>query len=93
MTDLLNWMLLSTLMLGVLWLFYHLALRPERCFGYNRVFLLLAPAVAAGIPLLHLPTTWTPSATQAFVPTFLLPAVQVGAGSENAAVIDWLPII
>ena len=41
--------------LGALWLVYRLALRRERCFGYNRVLLLLAPALAAALPLLPHP--------------------------------------
>jgi TonB family protein len=90
---LLNRLLLSTLILGVLWLFYHLALRPERCFSYNRIFLLLAPAVAAGVPWLPLPAPLPATATQTLVPTFLLPTVQVGAGVENASATYWLPIL
>ena len=41
--------------LGALWLVYRLALRRERCFGYNRAWLLLAPVLAAALPLLPHP--------------------------------------
>ena len=58
--SLLNWMLLSTVLLGVWWLCYRLALRSERSFAYNRVFLVVGPLLAAGLPLLPVawPTGW-----------------------------------
>jgi TonB family protein len=46
------WLAGTVLPLGALWLLFRLALRRERCFGYNRWLLLLAPLVAAGLPLL-----------------------------------------
>ena len=53
---LLNWMLLSAGLLALLWLPYALSLRGERCFGFNRAYLGLAPLLAAGLPLL--PAGW-----------------------------------
>ena len=65
--------------LGALWLVYRLVLRPERCFGYNRALLLLAPLLAAGLPLLPHPALPLPAwlagsgAPAAPVPVLLLP--------------------
>ena len=92
--SLLNWMLLSTALLGAWWLCYRLALRGERSFGYNRAFLVLGPLVAAGLPLLPVawPVGWGAApATLLGVANVLLPAVEVrapGAATEAAAV-DW----
>jgi len=98
MRPLLNWFLLSTLSLSVLWLFYHLVLRRERCFGYNRALLVLAPPLAALLPLLSLPTRWLPAVpTAARVPLhLLLPTVEVSASAPTAGTlspISWLLII
>jgi TonB family protein len=88
--SLLNWMLLSTVLLGVWWLCYRLALRQERGFVYNRAYLVLGPLLAAVLPLLPLawPANWVagPAALPG-ISTVLLPTVQVGAGTP--AVTDW----
>ena len=91
--SLLNWMLLSTVLLGVWWLCYQVALRHERGFAYNRAFLVLGPLLAAGLPLLPLswPVGWgsTPAALP-HLTTLLLPVVQVNAaGTAAAAGPDW----
>ncbi|MDB5269624.1 MAG: hypothetical protein JWP58_2664 [Hymenobacter sp.] len=94
--SLLNWMLLSTALLGAWWLCYRLALRPERSFAYNRAFLLLGPLLAAGLPLLPLawPAGWwgTGPTGLAGVAAVLLPAVEVGAPGAAAASAgpDWV---
>ena len=89
---LLNWLLGSTLALGLLWLPYRLALRTERCFGFNRAYLLLAPWLAMALPLLHLGLpAWlvAPGTEQTSV---LLPAVwAAGAPVPNAAVSTLTP--
>ena len=92
---LLNWMLLSTALLGAWWLCYRLALRQERGFAYNRWFLVLGPVLAGGLPLLPLawPATW--GAGSAGLPglpdavAVLLPAVTVTAGgaAETSAAV------
>ncbi|OUJ71665.1 hypothetical protein BXP70_21545 [Hymenobacter crusticola] len=84
-------MLLSTLVLGALWVLYYLALRSERCFRYNRFFLLLAPALAAGLPLLQLPSLWpaAPTLTNR-LPSFLLPEVGVGIAASIQPNTNWL---
>ena len=93
--SLLNWMLLSTALLGAWWLCYRLALRPERSFAYNRAYLVLGPLLAAGLPLLPLawPAGWwgTGPAGLAGVAAVLLPAVQVGptGAAAVAAGPDW----
>jgi TonB family protein len=79
----LTWLAGTLLPLGALWLVYRIALRGERCFGYNRVLLLLAPVVAALWPLLPRPEVpaWlsTPTITAPGTGlSVLLPAVQVG---------------
>jgi TonB family protein len=93
--SLLNWMLLSTALLGAWWLCYRLALRQERSFAYNRAFLVLGPLLAAGLPLLPLawPAGWwgTGPAGLAGAASVLLPAAEVSAGSAAAghATADW----
>jgi TonB family protein len=47
-----RWLVGTVVPLGALWLLFRVALRREQCFGYNRALLLLAPLVAAGLPLL-----------------------------------------
>jgi TonB family protein len=69
---------------------YRVALRSERCFGYNRALLLLAPVVAALWPLLPRPEvpTWlsAPSiASPGAGMSVLLPAAQVGQAVPQVA--------
>ncbi|MBC6608464.1 TonB family protein [Hymenobacter sp. BT188] len=85
--SLLKWMMLSTVLLSVWWLCYHLALRRERSFGYNRTFLVLGPLLAASLPLLPLgwPSSWAagPTVLVPGIATVLLPTAQVGASSSQ----------
>ena len=91
---LLTWMTNTVLVLGAAWGLYRVALCHERCFGYNRVLLLLVPLVAAGLPLLPRPSLgwlagyWagTPSALAGAAPTprFLLPALRIVPGGWGA---------
>ena len=105
MNDLLTWMLGSVLGLSAAWVLYRGALRAERCFGYNRAFLLLAPLVAAGLPLLPRPALgWLAGAAAPGAPglagggvglSFVLPTLHVqasGWGAEWAGVspLVWL---
>ncbi|MBJ6107482.1 M56 family metallopeptidase [Hymenobacter sp. BT523] len=92
--SLLKWMLLSTVLLGVWWLCYRVALRQERSFAYNRWFLVLGPVLAAGLPLL--PAAWFGSwgAGPAGLPgvaSVLLPAVAISA--EGPAVSAGTPLL
>ncbi|GAB3574426.1 TonB family protein [Hymenobacter daeguensis] len=92
--NLLNWMLLSTALLGVWWACYRLALRQERSFAYNRAFLGLGPLLAAGLPLLPLawPAGWwgTGPAGLPGVVGVLLPAAEVSAnGAAGDVAINW----
>jgi TonB family protein len=50
-----GWLAGTLLPLGAIWLLFRLVLRGERCFGYNRALLLLAPVVAIMLPLLPRP--------------------------------------
>ncbi|QDA59862.1 M56 family metallopeptidase [Hymenobacter jejuensis] len=95
---LLNWMLLSTLCLGAGWLLYRFALRSERSFGYNRWYLLLAPALAAALPWLPLPAVWGTALRGVALPpmTVLLPVVRVGTAATPETsfyVSNWLLIM
>jgi TonB family protein len=100
---LLTWLAGTLLPLGALWLVYRLALRGERCFGYNRAFLLLAPILAAGLPLLPRPAMplWLNSPAVAVAAgktgvSVLLPTVQLGQGPAPTAewsVWTWLIVI
>ncbi len=91
---LLTWLAGTLLPLGALWLVYRLALRGERCFGYNRAFLLLAPVLAATLPLLPRPALplWLNSPAVAVAASktgvaVLLPTVAVGRVADAEA--DW----
>ena len=92
--SLLNWMLLSVALLGAWWACYRLVLHQERSFAYNRVFLVLGPLLAAGLPLLPLawPASWW-GAGPAGLPGIagvLLPAAEVSGGNAAAsAAINW----
>ena len=89
---LLTWLAGTLLPLGALWLVYRLALRGERCFAYNRALLLLAPLLAATLPLLPRPALplWLSSPTVAVaagktgVAAVLLPVVRVGPAATPA---------
>lgn len=91
----LAWLAGTLLPLGALWLLHRLALRGERCFGYNRAVLLLAPVVAGLWPLLPRPAlpAWLSSATSAAGDTgaLLLPVAQVvsAAGPAELAWSGW----
>ncbi|MBF9143044.1 M56 family metallopeptidase [Hymenobacter properus] len=90
--SLLNWMLLSTGLLGACWLCYRLALRQERSFAYNRWYLVLGPVLAAGLPLL--PVAWPASwgvgpAPLAGVASVLLPVVAVSSEGATAPPATW----
>jgi TonB family protein len=50
-----GWLAGTLLPLAAIWLLFRVVLRHERCFGYNRVLLLLAPVVAVTLPLLPRP--------------------------------------
>jgi TonB family protein len=90
---LLTWLAGTLLPLGALWLVYRLALRGERCFGYNRVFLLLAPVLATVLPLLPRPVMplWLNSPAVAVAASktgvaVLLPTVEIGQAVDAGAV-------
>jgi TonB family protein len=92
--SLLNWMLLSTALLGAWWACYRLALRQERSFAYNRAFLVLGPLLATCLPLLPLawPAGWwgTGPAGLPGVASVLLPAAKVAAGTmPGSPAFDW----
>ena len=93
-TFFLTWLAGTLLPLGALWLVWRLALRGERCFGYNRALLLLAPVLATMLPLLPRPDLplWLSNPAMSAVAAktgvaVLLPVVQVGAAAGPA--IDW----
>ncbi|GAB3637080.1 hypothetical protein GCM10027422_26700 [Hymenobacter arcticus] len=87
---LLPWLAGTLLPLGGLWLLFRVALRGERCFGYNRA-LLLAPVLAAGLPLLPqvaLPSWLAASREPGAVLAVVLPALQ-SAAPAPAASVSW----
>ena len=93
-TFFLIWLAGTLLPLGALWLVWRLALRGERCFGYNRALLLLAPVLATVLPLLPRPALplWLSGPAMSAVAaktgvSVLLPVMQVGAATGPA--IDW----
>lgn len=95
-TPLLPWLLLSTLLLGACWLFYYALLRHERSWHFNRGLLLLAPLLAAALPLLPLPASWLIAANlpAAGLPlTAWLPEVQIGPSAEKSAALPWLGLL
>ncbi|MDB5235788.1 MAG: hypothetical protein JWR44_2781 [Hymenobacter sp.] len=93
-TSLLNWMVLSTVLLGAWWLCYRLALRQERSFAYNRMYLVLGPLLAAGLPLLPVawPAGWGEALPLPGMTSVLLPTVTVGAAAvvgAHVAPVNW----
>lgn len=91
--SLLTWLAGTLLPLGAVWLLFRVALRGERCFGYNRALLLLAPLLAAGLPLLpHLALpTWlaASSAPGAVLSVVLPPSLQIAAPDAATAEASW----
>ncbi len=94
---LLVWLGSTLLPLGTLWLVYRLALRRERCFGYNRALLLLAPLLAAGLPLLPLPSlpAWLVAhdAPSVALPPVLLPALPAATPVAAVGSAGWSWVI
>jgi TonB family protein len=85
-------MALSTVLLGVWWLGYRLALRQERSFAYNRWFLVLGPVLAAGLPLLPVawPAGWGAGPSPlAGVASVLLPPVAVSPTGTLPVAMGW----
>ncbi len=92
---LLRWLASTLLPLGACWLLFQLGLRRERCFGYNRALLLLAPLAAVALPLLPRPsaTAWlAPASAPLVLPSVVaLPAVAAPAiPSSSDAYAPWL---
>ncbi|UPL49295.1 M56 family metallopeptidase [Hymenobacter sublimis] len=106
-TDLLNWLVQSTLALGAGWAFYYLALRRERCFHYNRRFLLLTPWLVLALPVLlevaapaltGLLPRWGVLAGSSLLAGGLLPTVRITATGTRPELSDvyllaWLPLL
>lgn len=87
----LGWLASTLLPLGAIWLLFRLGLRRERCFGYNRALLLLAPVVAVGLPLLPRPSvgSWlAPATAPVAVGPVVLGAVAAPAASPASG---WQP--
>jgi len=87
-----GWLAGTLLPLGAIWLLFQLGLRRERCFGYNRALLLLAPVVAVVLPLLprpHLADWLAPAAAPVVVagPVVALPIASAGV----APALAWQP--
>ncbi|MGI4833345.1 MAG: energy transducer TonB [Janthinobacterium lividum] len=89
--DWLLWLGGTLLPLGLLWLLWRLALQRERCYGYNRALLLLAPLVAAALPLLPHPAlpAWLAVGTTQAAPVVavMLPTLPTGATAPLAAAV------
>lgn len=99
--DWLLWLGGTLLPLGLLWALWRLALRPERCYGYNRALLLLAPLVAAALPLLPHPVlpAWLLGGNSQVAPvaSVVLPVLPTGATAPLAASVvagwPWLLVL
>lgn len=94
---LLTWLAGTLPPLGALWLVWRVALRGERCFGYNRALLLLAPVAAGLWPLLPRPALpiWlaaSASAPSGGLPTVWLPTSSAagGVGAGEWPIWNWL---
>jgi TonB family protein len=92
---LVGWLAGTLLPLGAIWLLFRLVLRRERCFGYNRALLLLAPVVAVALPLLPRPNlaAWlAPAAAPvAAVPVVALPTLSMPvAAAPSSQLGPWL---
>ncbi len=76
----------SSLVLGVLTVFYRLVLHNERMFHFNRVFLLLSLLLSAVVPLLHF-TTPVNINNQMDGISYLLGSINVYSGQVQEAVV------
>ncbi|RSK42750.1 TonB family protein [Hymenobacter perfusus] len=99
-STLLSWLGQSTLLLGLAWLFYRQLLRQERCFSYNRRFLLLAPWAAILLPpFLVLLAPWLPTwqaapAVAQLLYSRVLPVITISAdGGAVTGPVAWLPLL
>ncbi len=85
----LRWLASTLLPLGAVWLLFQLGLRRERCFGYNRALLLLAPVAAVALPLLPRPavSAWLAPAPAPLVlpPVVALPAASVSVVPDGGS--------
>ncbi|WP_167855293.1 energy transducer TonB [Hymenobacter wooponensis] len=99
LSGLLSALLLSIVLLGVCWLFYRLLLRPERCFQFNRRFLLYTPWLVLVVPpllgvagpwLAGWRPTWVAAAPAAsgLLPSAVLPGVTIQSAGPLGAT-DW----
>ncbi|MHC2993436.1 TonB-dependent receptor [Pontibacter sp. HJ8] len=78
METIVNYLIQSGLSLLLFYLFYRLVLRNQPSLRYNRLFLLLAPAVALATPLLRIPLPFVAGLRVApALPTIQLPEVVV----------------
>ncbi len=73
MNQLLHYLLESGACLLVFYLLYVLALKREKCFTYNRFYLLLTPLLAFVLPLLELPFLRQPEPLTVFISERLTP--------------------
>jgi TonB family protein len=83
-----NYIIQSGLSLLLFYLFYRLLLRNQPSLRYNRLFLLLAPAVALATPLIRIPLPFVSNLPlAASLPTFQLAEVVVTGyyGAEKTA--------
>ncbi|MDX5438440.1 MAG: M56 family metallopeptidase, partial [Pontibacter sp.] len=62
MEEMLNYTLKASIGLLALYLFYYVLLRRQNSFGFNRLYLLLAPLTAVLLPLLTWPAILSPEA-------------------------------
>ena len=90
MEPIINYVIESSLILGVFYLFYYLVLRKETCFNLNRVYLLASLLLAVLIPFMSLPTTIVNTG----IPGIMLPEVVLGSGSSaNPGLPTWITVL
>ena len=98
MNDLLNYLLESFLIFSVLLLFYHLILEKEKCYHFNRYYLLITPLLALILPIIHIQINpASPVASVVFPENLIiLPGVSISAESTSRgvlSVINWNQVI
>lgn len=94
MNSLFQYIVETTLILGVFLLFFEGLLKKERSFQYNRFYLLFAPIFAAIIPLLEIPFIPGFEQTESLGFVYELPTVVTGVTTiiepESKSLPDWV---
>ncbi|MFC2124521.1 TonB family protein [Bacteroidota bacterium] len=98
MNDILNYMLESFLIFSIFLMFYHLFLEKEKCYHFNRFYLLITPLLALILPMIHIQVNPASPVAGVVFPDdlIILPEISITAGitvEESSSYINWNLII